>query len=178
MNPEPLTKLDTITVNISQNHWTQLKDTLLSASAWWRPKDYQYSTYLLSLHSIHYEVASVESKRRAGLSIICSYRWWAGFPQPEYIKINHAQLSVQLASKQDSASQSHCNNHHFLLCLAMLSLDKLPLWVWPPPPAETPWGGPTPAPGGLSPAAETGGAIWPMVALPKQTHTQRSHISV
>ena len=53
----------------------------------------------------------------------------------------------------------HNNHDHFLLCLAMLSLVKLALWAENPPPAATPLGGPITAPGGLSPAAETGGAI-------------------
>lgn len=112
------------------------------------------------------------------------------FHNQSLLKIKMHSTSSPTSLKNGLVLSSECNSphnnhHHFLLCLAMLSLVKLPLWAEPPPPAATPWGGPITAPGGpittpmgFSPTAETGGAIWPTVALPKQTHTQRSHISV
>lgn len=137
--------------------------------------------YIHSSHSIEYGVASVESKRRAGLSIIrsCQWCWLSTTSLLKKNKMHATSCPTSIKNGVVLSSERHSphNHDHFLLCLATLSLVKLPLRAEPPPPV-TPCGGPITAPGGLSPAAETGGAIWPTVALPKQTHTQTSHISV
>lgn len=138
--------------------------------------------YLHFSHSIEHRFASVESKRRQDFYHLLLPVTLA-FHNQSLLKNKTSNFMSNYLLEQGSVLSSQYsfprNNHdHFLLCLAMLSLVKLPLRAEPPPPAATPWGGPITAPGGLSPAAETGGAIWPTVALPKQTHTQRSHISV
>ena len=101
--------------------------------------------YVHSSQSIEYEVASVESKRRAGLYISSALASDAGSPQPVCYKTKCAQLHVLLASR--TGSFLRLNVIHLTIMITSCYVLRCSPWLSFPygrslPPLWPPEGGP------------------------------------